>query len=397
MRMSKYLLFLFTFLQLHVFGANTTWTCINTNGETIFRTEAIHVSEFKNGLAKVYRNTLVNNEWVTGYGFINTEGEIVIPCNLKKANDFNAAVTFVQYEGDDFYTLIDKKGIRIPCKRYENTKNFYPERQSLCAVYEEGRMGFVNAQGIEVIPCKYNGSSMFSYGLASVCLANTEKGEYGFMNEKGEEIIPLKFIQTGTSDFSRGLARVSVKGKTVLIDTSGAIVFETDKGNIQGENFGLISVITKPNRKGWGWVNFKNEFVINPTYDYAVNFNEDGYAIVERDGLKGAIDTTGKIVIPLRYETVYVDISKDGFFAGIYPSKGGVSMANAGKDYFDKNLDQLFLPDVKYMIAANGGDLILFSTLGGRMGYLNRNFEIHIPGQYSRAFQFSEGYAWVVD
>lgn len=91
-------------------------------------------------------------------------------------------------------------------------------------------------------------------------MAISEKGEYGFINEKGEEVIPLKFMQTGTSYFSNGLARASVGGKTVLIDTTGAIVFKTEKGNIQGHYFGLISVITKPNRKGWGWVNFKNEF-----------------------------------------------------------------------------------------------------------------------------------------
>jgi hypothetical protein len=41
---------------------------------------------------------------------------------------------------------------------------------------------------------------------------------------------------------------------------------------------------------------------------------------VEREGLNGVIDTTGRIVMPLRYETVYADISKDGFFVGVYPS-----------------------------------------------------------------------------
>ena len=396
--MTRIIFFLFFALfGMQTYAANKTWTCINKNGETMFRTEAIHVSEFKNGLAKVYKNTLVDNEWITGYGYINTKGEVVIPCSLKKANDFNADVTFVQFEGEDFYTLIDKNGNRIPCKKYDDVKNFYPDSQSLCAVYEDGKIGFINTQGFEVIPCIYLGSSVFSNGLASVCLASSEKGEYGFINEKGEVVIPLKFIQTGTSSFSNGLARASVGGKTVLIDTIGKVVFKTDKGNIQGHNFGLVEVITKPNRKGWGWVNFKDEFVIQPTYDYAVNFNEDGYAIVERDGLKGAIDTTGKVVIPLRYETVYCDISKDGFFACVYPSKGAVSMANAAKDYFDKDLNLLSLEDVKYLTAANGGDYLLFSTNTGRIGYMNRAFEIVIPGQYSRAYQFSEGFAWVQD
>lgn len=366
-------------------------------GETAFQIEALFASEFKNGLAQVYRNTLVNNQWITGTGYVNTRGEIVIPCNLKKANDFNADVTFVQYEGDNFYTLIDKTGRKIPCKKYEKVQNFYLDRQSLCAVYENGKMGFVNQRGEEVIPCKYLGSSVFSEGLASVCLSTSVKGEYGFINEKGEEVIPLKFIQTGTSDFNSGFARATVAGKTVLIDKQGQVVFKTDKGNIQGCNFGRVLVITKPNRKGWGWVNLKNEFVIDPTYDYATNFNEDGYAIVEKNGLKGAIDTTGKVVIPLKYETVYVDVSEDGFFSGVYPATEATSLANASKDYFDKNLKKLTLNNVKFLATAKGGDLILFSNLDRHLGYMNRQFNVVIPARYSRAFQFSEGFAWVVE
>ncbi len=89
-------------------------------------------------------------------------------------------------------------------------------------------MGFVNTQGVEVIPCKYLRSRISSQGLTSSCLAIFEKGEYGFINEKGEEVIPLKFIQTVTGDFSNGLARAAVGGKIVLIDKTGAIVIKTD-------------------------------------------------------------------------------------------------------------------------------------------------------------------------
>ena len=51
---------------------------MDENGATAFSIEAIYVSSFKNGLAQVYKNTLVNNQWITGYGFVNIRGEIVI-------------------------------------------------------------------------------------------------------------------------------------------------------------------------------------------------------------------------------------------------------------------------------------------------------------------------------
>ena len=392
---------LFTLLvgmQLIGWSKNKTWTCINVNGETIFRIEAIYVSEFSNGLAKVYKNTLVNNQWVTGYGYVNKKGKVIIPCDLEEAMDFESDFTWIKKKGENFYRLVNKKGVEIPTKHYQKVKNFYAFQQDVCAVFEDDKMGFIDTTGKEIIPCQYIGSSVFTEGLASVCMADAREEAYGFINKKGEVVIPLNFKQAGSSSFKKGLARATVNGSTALINQSGQVVFETEKGNIQGHGFGMVLVITKPNRRGWGWLNFKDEFVIDPQYDYARNFNEDGYAIVEKNGLKGVIDTTGNVVIPLKYETVYHDISKDGFFAGVVPSKGGmVSMANAEKHYFDKDFNRIPLDQVKYIMSARYGNRIAFSDLNNRKGYLNRHFDVAIPAQYSKVNFFNEGLAWVRD
>ncbi|MGB1102483.1 MAG: WG repeat-containing protein [Crocinitomicaceae bacterium] len=396
--MRQLLLLLALLIYIIGYSKNKNWTCINENGETIFRIEAMRVYEFKNGLARVYKNTLVNNQWVTGYGYINQKGEVVIPCDLEKAMDFESDVTWVKKKGEDFYRMINKQGKIIPTKEYKKVKNFFDFQKDTCAVFEDGKMGFVDSTGKERIPCKYAGSSVFTEGLASVCLANAKEEAYGFINRNGEAVIPLAYKQAGSSSFRKGLARASVGGSTVLVDKTGKIVFQTKKGNIQGHNYGRILVITKPNRRGWGWLDFNDKFVINPEYDYAQNFNEDGFAIVEKNGLKGVIDTTGKVIIPLEYETVYHDITKDGFFAGVLPSKGGaISMANAQKHYFDKNLDRIELDNIKYIMSARYGNRIPFSDMNNRKGYLNRNFEIAIPAIYSRNEFFIEGLAWVLD
>lgn len=391
-RILSVLLLLFTIAG---FAKNKTWICINENGATVFTIEAIYVSEFRNGLAAVYKNTLVNNKWITGNGFVDRTGKVVVPCDLDKVKNFDANVTWIKRKGESFYRLIDKTGREIPTDNYEKVGSFFGDKNPRSAVYKEGKMGFIDESGKLVIPCKYIGSTAFTEGLASVCLATSVKGEYGFINPNGEVVIPLKFVQSGTSSFSGGLARASVAGKTVLIDKTGEIVFKTSKGNIQGQRFGLISVITKPNRKGWGWVNFKDEFVIDPVYDYAMNFNEDGYAVVEKNGLKGVIDTTGKTVLPLKYETVYCDITKSGYFLGVYPSDEVVSQANAKKDYFDKNLNMISLQDVKYMLGARGSNRLQYANLAGKKGYLDLNYKVAIPAKYDRVSFFSEGLAWV--
>jgi hypothetical protein len=389
------LLFVLVLAGLSSHAKNKTWTCINEDGDDMFSIQAISVSDFHNGLAVVYKNTLVNNQWVRGDGYVNKKGEVVVACDLDKAQNFNADVAWIKREGEDFYRLIDKTGRVIPTKKYKKVGTFFKSDLGRCAVYEDGKMGFIDETGKEVIPCIYTGSSSFTEGLACVALASSVKGEYGFINRDGEVVIPLKFIQAGTSSFRNGLARATVAGKTVLIDKEGNVAFKTKNGNIQGVMYGLISVITKPNRKGWGWINFKDEFVINPTYDYAINFNEDGYGVVEKNELKGMIDTTGKVILPLKYETIYCNISKDGYFCGVYPSSEVTSLANARKDYFDADLNLIPMENVKYLMGAKNGNRIAFANLEGKMGYMDRNYQTVIPPLFAKVKTFSEGLAWV--
>ena len=66
----------------------------------------------------------------------------------------------------------------------------------------DGKTGFINEDGEEVIPCKYDGAWNFSEGLVSV---ETE-GLWGFVNENGDEIVPCKYDMA--FEFSEGLARV---------------------------------------------------------------------------------------------------------------------------------------------------------------------------------------------
>lgn len=393
--MKKTLFVLFLLFNLTLSAKNKTWTCINEKGQIVFTIEAIRVYEFHSGLAKVYKNTLVNNKWITGYGFINTKGEVVIDCKLKEAKDFNGPVTWVKYEGSDYYTLIDKQGNRIPAKNYKKVGYTYDSQKDVFAVYENDKMGFINAEGKEIIPCKYIGSECFTEGLASVCKYDSDVEVYGFINKKGEAVIPLKFRQAGTSSFHNGLARAKVAGKTVLINTKGETVFKTTKGNIQGHNHGLVLLITKPNRKGWGWVNFKDEFVINPVYDHANNFTDEGYAIVEKNGLKGLIDTTGKLVLDFKYETIYADYTEDGYYMGVYPSNEPKSLFESEKDYFDANFNLINTSQYLYISSAENSTLLPFYDKSEKIGYLNRQFEQVIPARYTKAEAFSEGLAWV--
>ena len=49
--------------------------------------------------------------------------------------------------------------------------------------------GYIDTDGREICPIKYDETDIFSEGLASVCI----DGKWGFINTEGEEVIPLMY------------------------------------------------------------------------------------------------------------------------------------------------------------------------------------------------------------
>lgn len=58
------------------------------------------------------------------------------------------------------------------------------------------------------------------------------------------------------------------------------------------------------NENKYNYINKKGELLNDEVYDYATNFNSNGYAIVGKDNNYGVIDKYGKEVIKLKYEKI---------------------------------------------------------------------------------------------
>ncbi|MDC0231400.1 WG repeat-containing protein [Aureispira] len=375
-------------------SAQSKWSCIDIKGNKIFSTEVKSVSDFSGGLAKICKYEVVNRKKVRRYGYVNTQGKIVIPCIYRTAKNFNGSVAWVKKPNSEFYTLIDKTGTELATRQYKKVGSILKENSDRIAVYDNGKMGFINDKGQEVISCKYLGAPFFKEGLCCVIPYDSKSGQYGFIDINGKVVLPFQYKQAGFSSFNDGLCRVSVDGKTVLIDKTGKVVFKTNYGSLQKFHQGRAAVATKSNRKGWGFVNEQGNLVIDGNYDHVTAFSKDGWAIVEKDRLQGLIDTDGTEILPLKYESIYADLSEDGYVGGIYPAVEGTSYANTKKDYFLKDMKPL-MTKVKYLQSANNTDRILFCNPEGKIGYMDRSGTIVINAIYSKGKQFHEGSAWV--
>lgn len=144
-----------------------------------------------------------------------------------------------------------------------------------------GKQGFINNVGKDVVPIKYDDSSSFSEGLATVRTGEAHTGKWGFIDKTGKEVIVPKYDFVG--DFSEGMAEVSLNGKWGYIDRTGreAIALKYDDAGYFSEGLAPIELGGK-----YGFIDKTGKAVIAPKYDWADHFSQ-GISIVELNGKWG--------------------------------------------------------------------------------------------------------------
>ncbi|MCQ2189001.1 MAG: WG repeat-containing protein [Paludibacteraceae bacterium] len=207
--------------------------------------------------------------------------------------------------------------------KYEYATDF---SDGLARVGKEGKYGFVNESGEEVIPMTYTQASSFNYGVAAVkdqngdayfilpsgarlqdasyldtksfkeglAACQDENYLYGFVNPKGQLVVQHKYNTVGW--FNEGICAVgkNINGKTLYgyIDSKGNqlcdFIYEEAK-DFQG---GVARV--KTNGK-YGLVDIFGSPITCCDYDYISEFKADGYALAKRSNLEVYIDKEGQL------------------------------------------------------------------------------------------------------
>ena len=229
----------------NLFLSNSTFKIIQ---EQIINPVGQPVGGFSEGFQKVI------NEETDLYGFVNTEGELVIPCVYEEVEPFseglawvsnaNKEVSFLDFEGNSnrnngVQGFINTKGeLVIPRK---NDGCFESFSEGLAVLYN----GVINTKGEVVIPDSlYYRILDFSDGLAVVQVK--ESGEYGYMNTKGEFVIPCIYYRA--CGFSNGLALVW-KNKIDYYKNKGTII--NKRGEVICDSINSLTISwTRINEKG---------------------------------------------------------------------------------------------------------------------------------------------------
>ena len=298
---------------------NGKWGFINTSGRELVPCEYDCVDDFHEGMARVniggrWRRLGVDDEPnIRGgkTGFVDKTGREVIPCQYLHAENFHDgfAQIFVEEDGKGDHVLIDKSGQRADSSRFYVDVVF---SEGLSMSYNNDlKIGFMDKTGRDVIPCIYNDAGDFHEGLARV--ARNKK--WGFVDKTGREVVPCKY--EAVCDFHEGMAQVWIGGewrydeeegedflsggKIGYIDKSGREVIPCQYDYAKDFHDGLACV--NIGEKEYGFIDKTGRLVISDVHPYT-EFSE-GLAKVFSGHKSGYIDTIGQVAIPARFDRAY--------------------------------------------------------------------------------------------
>lgn len=147
------------------------------------------------------------------------------------------------------------------------------------------------------------------------------------------------------------------------------------------------AMVNTKNGTLYGYINSTGNFIIKPQYTQAMNFTENGTAIISKDGLWGLIDSTSRYIVKPTYD--YINDFVEGIAVFTQAKSMGI-MDEWGNVIPTKTYS--FISDFSdglAVVSMNKDDgTILY-------GYIDKTGKEVIPLTFSQATSFKDGYALI--
>lgn len=163
--------------------------------------------------------------------------------------------------------------------------------------------GLVNKTGKFIVPLNTYHLISTTFDDDIFIVSNNDK--WGFIDATGKEIIPL--IYDYASSFKDGFGVVSFNGNFGMIDRNNNTVIPFEFCDIEVLSNQLIAV-QKTKEGKYALMNNKGKPLGDFSYDFIHSLYYGDTFSVKRNGLYGIIDNTGKIIIPINYEAIDVNL-----------------------------------------------------------------------------------------
>ena len=328
------------------------------------------------------------------HGFIDVQGQLVIPVKFDDARSFGANGLAAVLIGDR-WGFVNTNGEIAVEPRFEDVP-YSPESVfnsfGIAPVKRGKNWILIDAKGKQVGSAKGDSIGTFNQdGLAVIGQSNFARGRLaGVINTKGEYVFEPQFDDF--KGYENGYAQVSLGGKWGFIDAHGKIVV-APQFPFYGSDFnsgGTAKVVLSVNRKAggrpqdiellYGYVNTSGKLILQDgQYDRILRtFNEEGFAVVSKGGKSGFVNKEGE-------ESV-------GWFDDAFPfSKVGLAAVKVGEKwgYVDKSGTLVISPkfDGAYNFLNSGAAIIRQEN---KWGHINTKGEFITQPLYDKLGTFGD-------
>ncbi|GAA0319044.1 WG repeat-containing protein [Psychrobacter aestuarii] len=193
-------------------------------------------------------------------------------------------------------------------------------------VLKNGRVGYINLQGREVIAPMYDqlGGNQWARAAADGRIIVKKGGQYGVIDTNNRTIVPFSSSITNISDYRGGVARIESRQGNRQVDVNGkeiappstkakpapknpaseraAAVAEPMEAKAAPPRHAPFTTLNPHQQDGlWGFVDDDGMIMITYSFDEVRPFSE-GLAAVRIENTWGFLNLGGDVVIPFDYE-----------------------------------------------------------------------------------------------
>jgi len=363
---------------------------VDRNGKIVIPIQFEDETYFqKTGLALVEKNKL--------YGFINKQGKEIIPIIYQNANEgtVDSLVSlnkkgkwaffdsFGKQKSDFIYDEIALTNINIDG---ESESTFW--KNGLILVRKNKQIAYLDKNLKEVIPFgKYNNGERFNTNRIAIVSKNHK---YGIIDEFGKERVKLEYdtIEHPEESYHESEIFVAKKGSNlVLLDEHGKKIYD----KIKDFSFDYCRINKKIEKiyhvqdlnGKYGAVDTKGKLIIPVIYDEFQDFESNYNAIVKYKGKFGLINSDNRTTYPIENESIYSVNRKDlDYYVIKRNNKYGVIDKNLKPilNFDFQDLSPCFY-DTKNRFIAKQND---------KFGVIDRAGKIIIPFEYSEMSNWVE-------
>ena len=316
---------------------------------------------------------LINLKLDNKHGLFNLAGEEIIPCkynNIKFIDD-----CLLQVKLDDGYGLINIEGEEIiPCK-YDDFIRFNLCNKNLFQVKSDNKYGLIDFEGKEFIPCKYDDLiKIFDWWNDSYLVKLDNK--YGLINSEGKEFISCKYDDLiKIFDWWNDSYLVKLDNKYGLINSEGKEIIPCSFDHIDPLEDDQMLKVRRENL--WGYYMLDGTQVTDFYEDIEYYYKDANYSVCNLDhpifaaksnGKWGYLDESGDTLIefeldyagtPYNDGTAYVEYN--GQYGKIDLYTGYFYRENNNSNSYNNSISQKICPECSGTgkMAVRGGGIVI--------------------------------------